>query len=351
MFLSNYPAAAVRSLLIMGTLGGLMGPPGGDDLRELLKAIGWQMFGKDFDLDREARRWIIRLFGETETSRAAADMILHGIARQGYGIPAFMDMLGGTVGVDIPMPTFDRSAAISAGTLLPVELGKLFGPPTQSSDAVIAGQAQKASGAVFGAGFNIYKALTNQKIDATDTKRWERAVPRALGNLAKAYRVGTEGRERTSTGSTLVQYDVRDPQQLFEVVGMAMGYTPYRQSLQWNRIMAGQEVTKLWDIQRTGLMKQMGNAIQGKDEKEIARVKESIKKFNENLPTEARGKAITSDSLRQSVGTQARTRAAQEAEASTKKSDIPILREVQKLYPQSQATSVRKVRGSGQPNQ
>lgn len=344
MFLSNYPGAAVRSLLIMGTLGGLMGLPGGDDLRELLKAIGWQMFGKDFDLDREARRMIIRMFGETETSREMADMILHGTARQGYGIPSFMDMLGGTVGVDIPMPVFDRSASISAGTLLPVELGKLFGPPTQSQDAVIAAQAQKASGAVFGAGFNIYKALTNSKIDANDTKRWERAVPRALGNLAKAYRVGTEGKERTSTGSTLVSYDVRDPQQLFEVMGIAAGYTPYRQSLQWNRVMAGQEVTKLWDIQRTGLMKQMGNAVLGHDQKEIDKVRTAIQKFNTNLPTEARGKAITSDTLRSSLGTQARTRAAQEAELSVKKSDIPILQEVQKLYPESQRTTVRKVR-------
>lgn len=349
LFLATYPQAAVRSLLIMGTLGGLLGLPGGDDLREILKAIGWRMFGKDFDLDREARRMIIQLTGEDEFGRNAADMILHGIARQGYGIPAFMDMLGGTVGVDIPMPTFDRSAALSAGTLLPVELGKLFGPPTQSQDAVIAGQAQKASGAVFGAGFNIFKALTNQKIDASDTKRWERAVPRALGSLAKAYRVGTEGRERTSTGSTLVNYDVRDTEQLMEVIGMAMGYTPYRQSLQWNRIMAGQEVVKLWDIRRTGLMKQMGNAVLGKDQKEIDRVRGAIKEFNANLPVEARGKAISSDVLRQSIGTQARTRAAQEAESSVKKSDIPILREVQKLYPQSQATSVRRVPKSQVP--
>lgn len=343
LFLANYPAPAVRSLLIMGALGGLMGVPGAEDLKEILKAIGWRLFGKDFDLEREARRFAIQLLGEDENGRNAADMILHGIARKGYGIPAVMDMLGGTVGVDIPMPVMDRSAAISAGTLLPVELSKLFGPPTQDQDAVISGQAQKASGAVFGAGFNIYKALTNAKLDWKDSKRWERAVPRAIGDLAKAYRVGTEGRERTGTGSTLVKYDVRDTQQLMEVIGMAMGYTPYRQSLQWNRIMAGQEAVKLWDIRRTGLMKQMGNAVLGRDQKEIDTMKESIKKFNESLPPEARGKAISSDTLRQSIGTQARSRAAQEAESSVKKSDIPILREVQKLYPQSQATSVRRV--------
>lgn len=343
VFLANYPQAAVRTLLIMGFLGGLMGVPGADDLKEILKAIGWRMFGKDFDLEKEARHLIIQMLGEDENGRVAADLILHGTARQGYGIPAFMDMLGGTVGIDVPMPTFDRSKAISAGTLLPVELGKMFGPPVQDQDAVISAQAQKASGAVFGAGFNVYKALTNNRLSWDDSKRWERAVPRALGSLAKAYRVGTEGRERTGTGSTLVKYDVRDTEQLMEVIGMAMGYTPYRQALQWDRVMAGQEVVKLWDIRRTGLMKQFGNAVMGKDEKEIERVKGAIKEFNSSLPQEARGKAITSDTLRQSVGTQARTRAAQEAESSVKKSDIPILREVQKLYPESRATSIRRV--------
>lgn len=343
LFLANYPQAAVRSLLIMGFLGGLMGVPGGDDLREILKAIGWQLFKKDFDIEKEARRLIIQMLGEDEFGRNAADQILHGVARKGYGIPAVMDMLGGTVGIDIPMPVFDRSKSISAGTLLPVELGKLFGPPVQDADSIIAGQTQKASGAVFGAGFNIYKSLVNAKVSWSDSKRWERAVPRAIGSLAKAYRVGTEGRERNAAGATVVNYDVRDTQQLAEVLGIAAGYSPYRQSLQWDRIMAGQEATKLWDIRRQVLMKQMGNAVLGHDQKEVEKVKGAIQNFNTGLPVEARGKAISGDTLRQSVGSQARSRQAQEAELSVKKSDIPILREVQKLYPASQATSVRRV--------
>lgn len=348
LFLANYPQAAVRSLLIMGFLGGLMGVPGADDLKEILRALAWQLLGKDFDLEKEARRLIIQLLGEDENGRMTADMVLHGVARQGYGIPAFMDMLGGTVGLDIPMPRFDRSAAISAGTLLPVELSKLFGPPTQTADAAIAGQAQKASGAVFGAGFNIYKALTNQKLDADDRKRWERAVPRALGNVSKAFRVGTEGRERNQSGATIVKYDVRDTEQLMEVIGMGMGYTPFRQSLQWNRIMAMQEVVKLWDIRRTGLTKQMGNAVFGKDDKEIARVKEAITKFNEGLPPEARGKAITGETLKKSLDMQARQRYAQENESSVKRSDRPIMEEVGKLYPASQMVG-RPRRVSGSP--
>jgi hypothetical protein len=348
VFLANYPQAAIRSVLILGFLGGLMGIPGAEDLKEILRALGYRLFGKDFDLEKEARRWMLELVGKDENGRDVADIVLNGIARRGFGIPAFMDMLGGTVGVDVPMPTFDRSRAISAGTLLPVELGKLFGPPLQNPDEVISAQAQKASGAVFGAGFNIYKALTNSKLSWQDSKRWEKAVPRSLGSLAHAYRVGREGRERTNTGSTLVQYDVRDTEQLMEVLGIAAGYSPFRTSLQWDRVMAGRDAVKLWDIRREGLMKQMGNAVMGKDEKEQERVKGAIREFNSGLPDHARGKAITSDVLRQSIGTQARSRAAREAESSVRRSDIPILEEVQKLYPDSRAVSVRKVPGSRQ---
>ena len=86
----------------------------------------------------------------------------------------------------------------------------MFGPPTQEMcDAVIGAQAQKASGAVFGAGFNIYRALVNHKLDVEDSKRWEKAVPRALGSVMKAL-PGWYGRGRN--GPALVghrrKYDV-----------------------------------------------------------------------------------------------------------------------------------------------
>lgn len=343
LFLANYPSAAARSILILGFLGGLMAIPGAEDLKEILQAIGWRLFGRDFNLEKEARQLVVNTLGNDEFGRNAGDMILHGTARKGFGIPAAMDMLGGTVGIDVPMPTFDRSRAISGGTLLPVELGKLFGPPTQSQDKIIADQAQKASGALFGAGFNIYKALTSTQYDWSDAKRWERAVPRALASVSKSYRVGTEGKERSATGSTVVRYDVRDTEQLMEVLGIAAGYVPARQSLQWDRILASQDAVKLWHIRREGLMKQFGNAVLGGDPKEIPRARDAIVAFNKSLPPEARGQAITSDSISKSVRMKARNRAAQEGELSLRKGDIPIMRKVQQLYPESRASGPRPV--------
>ena len=128
---------------------------------------------------------------------------------------------------------------------------------------------------------------------------------------------------------------------------MGLGYSPTVQSTTWNKIMAQQEAIKLIDVRRGGLMKMMGSAVLGRDAKEVDRVREAIKSFNSGLVgTEYRGKAITSAALRASVDGQARSRAAQEAGTSVRKTDIPIMQEVQKMFPNSEIISARRVKGT-----
>lgn len=351
-FLYNQPSAAVRSVLIMGFLGGLMGLPGAEDLNALLKVVAWRFFGKDFDLEKETRKFVVDFLGNDEDARQRADTVLHGAARKGFGIPQMLDMLGGTVGVDVPMPTFDRSRAVGMGLLLPVDLGKLFGPPTNSNaaDSAIASEAQRASGAVFGTGFNIYKALTDMQLDWSDPKRWEKAVPRSVANVSKAYRAFTEGRERNRKDGTVINYDVNDTEQLMEIVGLAAGYTPYRQALEWDRVIAGQEAIKYWDIRRSGILTQYSRAMNTKDPEQLNSMREAVRKFNADLPQYAKSKTITADSLRRSMEARQRARSAQEAGSSVRKTDIPILREIQRMYPESQAT-VRRVGSAGPAGQ
>jgi hypothetical protein len=330
MFLINNRDARIHALIVGALLGGLMGAPGAEDLKEILRMLAWQLFGTDFKLDHEARKWVMELLGE-KNGDWASDLMLHGSAQKGYGIPALMDMLAGTVGVNSPMPSFDRSKAISSGSILPVELGKIFGPPLQTPEKVISEQTQKAAGAVFGVGFAAYRALRSTQNDWNDFKMWESMMPRALASVSKAYRAGTEGGARTSTGSQVVKYDVRDPQQAAEVIGMGMGYTPTRQNYEWEKIMAGQD-----------------NAALGKTPSEKTKVIESIREFNHNLQPEERGKAITNDALKKSVQTKVEGRVMQEHGLSAHKSDIPILRREQKLYPNSQR-ELRKVKSSLTP--
>ena len=107
--------------------------------------------------------------------------------------------------------------------------------------------------------------------------------------------------------------------------------------------MAKQDATKLWEIRKSDLMRQFGNAALGKDKEEVSKVRDGIKTFNKSLPAEAKGYAITNDSLKESVDQKAKTRAYQEHGISTKTSEIPVMRHVDKLFPESQRT-LKKVK-------
>jgi hypothetical protein len=334
-FLQAYPTAGARSLLIVLALYGLMGLPGSDDAQDVVRALWYQLFKEDMKLEHEVRKLFIMWMG-AENGNYTADLVLHGMARRGYGIPQVMDMLEGTVGVDIPFPTFDRSKAGSFGSILPVDVDKLFGPPLQSVEKVIAEQGQKAVGPIFGLGYTTYKALFSAQADYKDFKNWEQMMPRALGNVSKAYRAWTEGGMRTSTGAQRVKYDVRDNEQMAEVIGMANGYNPFRQSYETEKAMAQYDAVKMIDIRREALMKQFGNAAIGRDQKEMERVRGGIRDFNQKLPQEHKSKAITSEGLEKSVRTRAEGRVLEEQGLSRQKTNIPVMRDVeQKLYPES----------------
>lgn len=343
IFLGHYPTAMVRSLLMLGFLGGLMAQPGAEDIEGIVKMVGWRLFGKDWDVEKEVRKLVIQLAGEDERGRQMADFVLHGAARRGFGWPQFFDMLGGTVGVDVPMPTLDRSRAVSGGTLLPVDFGVLFGPPTQSTEQKIADQTQKASGALFGAGFNIYKAIVNERLDVDDAKRYERAVPRFMGSVTRSWRYWNEGMERSQTGAPVVKFDTRDWEQLMEIAAVAAGYMPLRVSGYWDKTIAKRDEDKLWDIRRQMLMKQAANALRGGDEKEIEGIRTAITTFNETLPEDARGKAITKKSLDASIKMRERQRQATETGVPMKKSSVPIYQAIDRLYPDYESI-VKKVR-------
>lgn len=330
MFLVNNRDARIHSLLVLGLLGGFMGAPFAEELKQLLKIIGWMVFGKDWDITHEARKHIIELLGE-KNGEVAADLMLHGGAKRGFGMHDVGDMLFGT---NNPIPMFDRSKAMAFGGFLPVELDKFFGPPLQTTEKAVAEQAQKASGAIFGVGFAAYSAMRDTQLSWKDAKRWEAIMPRAIRNVSMATRGAVSGGERTKTGGQIIEYDPRDPQGAAELIGMGMGYSPYRKNYEWEKAMAKHDAAKMIDIQRTQIVGQFSNAVLGKDPQERASMLQAVRDFNKGLEGPERAKAITSDSLEKSVETKARDRALKERGLSSKTSDIPIYRDVEsKMFP------------------
>jgi hypothetical protein len=356
MLMVHNKGMAVRSMLLMALLGGLGGLPGSEDLMGLIKAA-YKRLGFGSNPEHDLRKWILQQFdGQIEP-----DIILHGLARRGFGIPAILDALGSTwtgqpgrglegskPGVNVAAPVLDFSKSVGMGQILPVQIGKLM-EPQEKQDKTIAEQAQRATGAGWSIFFNMYKAISDQKLAMTDPKRWEKMLPREMGAISKAYRAYEEGRERTRSAgpagaSTVVNYDVRDTEQLMEVIAKGLGYNVFREAAKWDFVIAKQEAEAHVKMERNGLVEQFFEAWSGKDQREIGAVRESILKYNEELKgTEWRGYQITSKSLEASMEARQRERIGQEAGLPMQKRQGPVLQHFRELYPEAKGViDVRK---------
>lgn len=346
LLLNNKKDFLPRYLLVAAALGGASALPGWDDIRELVEA-GLKHLNYNVDLNVEMRRYIMQF----TNGKVPPDMVLHGLARRGFGLPALLDGLGSYAtgrpgrGLLLPEPQkntpwlqswpwLDRSKSIT-GPLLPVEIGKMM-QPFQKTDKMIAEQAQRASGAAFSVFFNMYKAAMDPDLPATDWKRWEKAMPRAFGSVSKATRTFTEGKSRDRTGAPQIEYDVRDPEQLAEIIFQGLGYQTLREAQKWDQTSAIMEHKAFVAGTQKMLYSQLHEAIQSGNEEERAKVVEAIHKFNDQIRgTPDAGYTITSDSARKSIQTRARDRALKEMGLPPQKRDVPIYRDIQGLFPES----------------
>jgi hypothetical protein len=351
-YLWNNPGAAMRSLLMLGAAGGLMGLPGAEDVNGILRAIAYKLFGKDFDIQDEVRKFVIDVLdGGGEVQRPGdimgskgirPDILLHGLSRVGYGIPAVMDMLGSIAGMGhVPMPVVDRHANIGMGNILPFEPGPTLAPQITGPGAggnAVEGQAfrqiQRASGAMFGLGFAVYKALESAPNAYPDWKRWEGVIPTALRNAAQAFRYYQEGKARNAQGAALVRFDPSEPEHMAEIIGQALGYRPERLSAAWDRRTAERESEAFWDVRKQQLMQNAWVAKSSGDSQVYASALEGIRKFNKDLPAEARAKAITAEALATSFKNRTSATAKTEVGLPQARQNIPLARSTQRLYPE-----------------
>jgi hypothetical protein len=337
-----------------------MGLPGMEDMNGIIRALAYHLFGKDFDLQDEVRKFVIDvLHGGGQVDRPGnlsgdsgirPDILLHGLSRVGYGIPAIADLMGSIAGMGhIPMPVVDRHMNLSMGNILPIEPGVLGAPQitgpgagTQNVDSSLSRQTQRASGAAFGVGFSLYRALEASLQGGFEWKKWEQAMPTALRNASQAFRFYNEGKARNAQGAALVRFDPSEPEQMMEIMGQSIGYRPERLSAAWDRRTAEREAEAFWDVRRAYLMQAAWTAQQSGDKEVYQGTLDSIRKFNKDLPDEARGKAITTDALRQSFLNRAKATASTESGVPRSKANVPLARSTQRLYPEAPADAGRK---------
>ena len=223
----NNKTIAFRSLLIYAYLGGLMGLPGAEDLKGIIKAVAWHFFNKLFDIEEEARKFVVEL-----PQGVAGDCRSDASRHEQEGVRRSVD-LAEPLGASPPKVPgageIDMSRAISMGRINPIDVGQMFGPMASKDPEKAALRAtQQAAGAAFGTVFNIYKFMSGGPYGWNDRKQYEYIMPRGLASLSKSYRAFETGQERDAQGNTIIKYDHTDPWQVVEMLGLAMGFQPAR---------------------------------------------------------------------------------------------------------------------------
>jgi len=315
-----------RMLLMMLLAGGLMGLPGADDLVQFAKFAARNLFGAEFDLEKELRDFIV---SEFDPDGPTADLLLHGTGRFGFGLPALGDMTG------IPIPSFDMSAAVGMGQVIPGVAA--LGPAGRDFEQRFSDATTDVAGASLGVAINMLRFMSDTQLPIDDAKRYERALPRSLRQAVRAGRFLSEGRERSRSGATVLDFDVTDPEQLMEVILSGAGFQPTRLAMRWDRIIAQRDAAEFWDGRRRALLAQWDYAVQSGDKEARSDVREAILRYNRTLPYKSL--AITGEVIKRSQDSRKRTRERFEAGLPPTNTLVPVARDVQRLYPLDQKSA------------
>jgi hypothetical protein len=333
--LMNYPQTVLRSTLVMGAMGGMLGLPGMGDAEDLIKTLAYKVFGADFDLEREARQFII----DTTSGTIPPDLLLHGVSRYGWGIPELLDLVGNTMHLgDVPFPVTDISSSVGMGQISPVQLYPLFDADAINHPDAAAGNAlSQASGAAFSMAYSLYRLID----DPTNKKVWQTLLPRAAVNLWRAWDAYHDN-ITTPGGAHVIRFDPQDTREMMEAAAMAFGYNPLRLEGQWDRIRAMKEVESLWQLRRTSLVRQFTDSIVRKDQEDRSRVLNSIRQFNRTVPIELAAQKIKPSDLESSVKSRLKTNVLQERGLAPSPRNMGITKQMNKLYPEAEMPSYPK---------
>ena len=320
---ARYSPGRGRFYLTMLFAAGTMGLPGAEDLAGFAKWAA-RKIDKNFDVEQELRELIISL---TDDPRAA-DMILHGVSREGFGMPAVGDILG------IPIPKFDMSASIGLGRVIPgmAEMGT----PGLDFNERFSRVSTDVAGAVFGIGINLGKFFADENLPIDDLKRLERAMPRSVRNVMRGYRFLERGREETTTGATMLEFDANDPEQLAEIVSQALGFTPTRLTRTWDRNRMLQETVMYWRVRRGMLMKQFDHASEVGDREARSDVLAAVKRYNNEVPY--RGMRLARSALVASRKQRERGRRLRELGLPQERSMQQLARDIEGTFPSTEPT-------------
>lgn len=337
----------VQMWLMMTFLYGLSGIPGSDDLNEILKLLGKKIFGKDWDVQMHARKYARELTRGSIMDETGPDLLLHGISRYGFGL--------GLLPEGYALGKFDASANGSMGKLVPGLYEALHSINSKAKpEQFVSDVTSRLAGAGFGMFFNLAQfGMEGQ--GSVDSHKWESMLPRAVRATAKAYRLAppelglpqvgplkSQGAETNRAGARLVKFDVSDPEDLAAVLTQALGFSPTKVSSMWEQQRIQREVLQVYQARRTALYAQLDAALQRRSTEAQQTVIAAIREYNSEVTRDGvPSLSINAQQLTTSLQQRIRTRQLQELGLPGQRSQIPVARKVQDLFPNVKAERVR----------
>lgn len=263
-----------RLLAVQLFIGGLMGLPFARDAVDAAKFMA-RKFGKDFDLELEARKYINEL-------GADPDLFMRGAMSNVFGA--------------------DLSRRISLGEVIP-GMGAL-GSHRKFEEA-----AYGAVGDVGGAGasvvINLFKFIAEE--DKASWKAWRLVMPaigRYVGDGAKAFK---EGKVTDRSGATIFEPDAWD------LLHMTVGFPAQQLTEEYTARSFEAETAAYWKTRRKALLSMHVHVMVDRkgDREGLSDFMKRIREYNENIPDP--DLRITGETLRSSLRGALRARMQKEA--------------------------------------
>jgi len=262
----------LRFFAMMLALGGLAGLPGSEDVMALLDLLREKLGFGPADTEHDIRAFIRDL----TNSSTAADIALHGISRDTFGLGLLADSMG------VDFPSLDMSASVSMGQLVPgLQAGTAMARGADFGNALEQGIGD-VGGAAFSIGLNVLRAAASDDPDIY--KVHERWLPTAVRNVMRGVRYATRGKETDTREGTIAEFDVTKAEDIGEIVGQTMGFTPAKVSRERELRWMQKTVVKYWDHQRHMLFEDFWHAKQMGTRETIADARSAIQRYNASVP-------------------------------------------------------------------
>ncbi|HSW65368.1 MAG TPA: PLxRFG domain-containing protein [Dissulfurispiraceae bacterium] len=310
-----------RFWMMMAVLGGLNAVPFGENLLDLITGLSSFIAAKtgyaNWRVDAESElRGLIQDFG------ANPDAVMNGLARYSLGMTATERLFG------MPFPAFDISQSISLGRII---------PGTEQISNVLAGTRDvkggtldalmQVVGVAGGTGMNLFQALVDPTAEST---RFLKYMPSIVRNFSRVGDYVTKGAYVNAQGEPLVDFDIKNPAHITEIVGQLLGATPTRVTAGMEARATERQEIVYWLGRRESILSAYALAVGQGNREGIADQLTAYQRYNQHAPASVR---LSPAELQESIRTRVKNQNLRSLGLPTQRRYLELHQQFQQLYP------------------